>query len=101
MFTQSVVYGMARWSDYGSDGDLDVVVSGLNAVNYSEIYRNVGGNFISGPSEITPIVILPSIGEILTMMGIKTSCSPEIRRKTRLRACTEMMAMDFRPFPLV
>lgn len=43
----TVIFGSAAWGDYDNDGDLDLVLTGLDgSTPTSRIYRNDGGTFV-------------------------------------------------------
>ena len=55
---QDMSWSFVNWIDYDSDGDLDILVGGINSGTdvYTKIYRNDGDeNFIDIEAEITPV----------------------------------------------
>lgn len=49
-----VEYSSMAWGDYNNDGQLDILLTGLNAANQlvSKIYQNTGGSFVEIPANL-------------------------------------------------
>ena len=48
--------GSAAWADYDNDGDLDILVTGLDgSVRYSKIYRNDDNRFVDIKTRLEPV----------------------------------------------
>jgi hypothetical protein len=76
-----VAYGSGTWGDYDGDGDLDVLLTGLDdGLGFNaEIYENQDGVFVADTAasqDLTPVYYSGGAWAITTTTATSISCSP-------------------------